>query len=492
MDVPENVAARLRELPDKPGCYLMRDRRGAIIYIGKAVSLRKRVRSYFRAGTLRRADPKLRGLVRAVADIDWIVQRSEAHAVIAEGQLIKEYKPRYNVDFKDDKRFPLLRLDVDQPFPKLTLCRFRREDGAQYFGPYRASRAARVAHEFVEKTFGLRRCRPRIPGPDNYRHCIDDIVRFCSAPCIGRVTAAEYRERVQEAAAFLRGERPEYLKTLRAEMEQAGAERDYERAAALRDTLLPLTAAVKERAIRAGGMTHASMDVAAGAAALRVILRLAHDPRSIEAYDISNISGTYAVGAMVCARDGVPQRNRYRRFRIRTVEGSDDPAMMAEMLNRRFERLRREDGAPPDLVLIDGGLTQLRAVRRALDDGGWRAVPVAALAKRFEELYVTDHEKPVRLPADSPALRILRVLRDESHRFALAYHRRLRGQRIRESALDQIPGIGSDRKLALLQAFGSVRRLEQASEMELAAVPGVGPKTAALVYGWLHPSIERR
>ncbi len=486
MDIPEKVAARLRELPDKPGCYLMRDRRGTIIYVGKAVSLRKRVRSYFRAGTLRRADPKLRGLVRAVADIDWIVQRSEAHAVIAEGQLIKEYKPRYNVDFKDDKRFPLLRLDIDQPFPRLTLCRLRRDDGAQYFGPYRASQAARVAHEFVEKTFGLRRCRPRVPGIDDHKHCIDDIVRFCAAPCVGKVDAAGYRARVTEAAAFLRGERPAYLKALRSEMEKAGAARDYERAAALRDTLLPLTAAVKERAIRAGGMARPVMDVQAGMTALRSILRLPHDPRRIEAYDISNISGTYAVGAMVCFEDGVPQRKRYRRFRIRTIEGSNDPAMMAEMVTRRFERLRGDGGAPPDLVLVDGGLTQLRAARQALDRGGWHAVPIAALAKRFEELYTPRDETPRRLPADSPALRILRVLRDESHRFALGYHRRLRGQRIRESVLDEIPGIGTDRKAALLKAFGSVHRLAQASEAQLAAVSGVGPKTAALIHGRLH------
>ncbi len=486
MDLPEKVAAKLRELPDQPGCYLMRDRRGVIVYVGKAVSLRKRVRSYFRAGTLRRADPKLRGLVHAVADIDWIVQRSDAHAVITEGRLIKEYKPRYNVDFKDDKRFPLLRLDIDQPFPRLTLCRLRRDDGAVYFGPYRASQAARVAHEFVEKTFGLRRCRPRVPCERDHRHCIDDIVRYCAAPCIGKVDAAAYRARVDEAIAFLRGERREPLKALRVEMEQAAAARDFERAAALRDTLLPLTAAVKERAIRAGGLPRPVMDVAAGLAVLRDVLRLPYAPHRIEAYDISSISGTYAVGAMVCAEDGVPQPNRYRRFRIRTVDGSNDPAMMAEMVSRRFERLRTEGGLPPDLVLIDGGPIQLRAVRLALDLGGWTAVPAASLAKRFEELYSQEAAEPHRFAPDSPALRILQVLRDESHRFALDYHRRLRGQRIRESALDDIPGLGRDRKVALLKRFGSVRRLAQASEADLAAVPGVGPKTAAGVFQWFH------
>lgn len=487
MNIPEKVSSQLRELPDAPGCYIMRDRRGVIIYVGKARSLRKRVRSYFRAGALRRADPKLRGLVHAVADIDWMVQRSEAHAVITEGQLIKEYKPRYNIDFKDDKRFPLLRIDSDQPYPRITLCRLRRDDGAYYFGPYRASRAARVAHEFVEKTFGLRRCRPRIPGPEDHKHCIDDIVRFCAAPCIGKVDAAGYHARVAEAAAFLRGERPGYLKALRAEMEQAAAARDYERAAAVRDTLLPLTVAVKERAVRAGGMARPRMDTQAGLKALRTTLGLEHDPQRIEAYDISNVSGTYAVGAMVCFEGGVPQRKRYRRFRIRTIEGSNDPAMMAEMITRRFARLRDEAGKPPDLVLVDGGITQLRAARRALDDGGWREIPAAALAKRFEALYTLDDPAPHRLPDESPALRILRFLRDESHRFALDYHRRLRGKRIRESALDEIPGIGGDRKAALLKAFGSVNRLAQASRPELAAVRGMGPKTAALVYGWLHP-----
>ncbi len=485
MSWPETVVMRLRELPDRPGCYLMRDRRGVIIYVGKALSLRKRVQSYFRQGTLRRADPKLRGLLHAVADVEWIVQRSEAHAVITEGRLIKEYKPRYNVDFKDDKRFPLLRIDVGQPFPRVTLCRLRRDDGAFYSGPYRASQTARAAHDFIEKTFGLRRCRTRIPGVADHRHCIADRVRFCTAPCIGSIDAAGYRERVELACAFLRGERPEFLKALRVEMEQAATARDYERAARLRDLLLPLTAAVRERAIRAGGMPRPLMDTAAGIAALRAELALPCDPRRIEAYDISNISGTYAVGAMVCAVDGIPQRRRYRRFRIRTVTGTNDPAMMAEMIGRRFERLREEAALPPDLVLLDGGLPQLRTVRRVLDRLGFQALPVAALAKRLEEIYPPDDERPRRLAPDSPALRILQVLRDEAHRFALDYHRGLRARRMRESALDAIPGIGSDRKAALFKAFGSVRRLAQAQVSELAAIPGIGPKTAALVHAWL-------
>ncbi len=492
MDIPEKVAAGLRALPDSPGCYLIRDRRGKIIYVGKAVSLRKRVRSYFSAGALRRADPKLRGLLRAAAAIDWIVQRSEAHAVITEGQLIKEYKPRYNVAFKDDKRFPLLRVDVGQPFPRITLCRLRRDDGALYFGPYRASQTARVAHEFIEKKFGLRRCRTRLPGPEDHRHCIDDIVRSCAAPCIGNVDAAAYHALVDEACAFLRGERPAYLKELRGAMQQAAAAGDYERAAALRDVLLPLNAAVRERAVRADGMARPAMDGAAAAAALRDALDLPRLPERIEAYDVSNISGTFAVGALVYAERGIPRRNRYRRFRIRAAEGAGDPAAMAEMISRRFERLRVEGGAPPDLVLVDGGLPQLHAARRALDRGGWRSVPVAALAKRLEELYTENRKQKQRFPADSPALRLLQMLRDESHRFALDYHRRLRGRRIRDSVLDEIPGVGPDRKRALLVVFGSAKRVARATAAELAAVSGVGPRTAALVAAWFRQAPDKR
>ena len=209
MQISDTLQTKLRALPDAPGCYLFRDRRGRIIYVGKAVSLRKRVQSYFREASLRRGSPKLRGLVRSVDDLEVVVVRNEAEAVLTEGQLIKDYRPRYNVSFRDDKRFLLLRIDLREPYPVIRLCRIQREDEAQYFGPYASSAAARAAVDFVEKRYGLRKCAPREPDAQTYQHCLNDVIRFCSAPCVGKVTREAYHARVAEACAFLRGRRPQ-------------------------------------------------------------------------------------------------------------------------------------------------------------------------------------------------------------------------------------------------------------------------------------------
>jgi len=334
----------------------------------------------------------------------------------------------------------------------------------------------------VEKRFGLRKCPPERPDADTYRHCINDIVRYCAAPCIGRVSPGAYRARCDEACAFLRGERPAVLKELRAKMAQAAAALDYERAAALRDTLLALEATVRQRARVAPTPALERRAGLAGVAELQRALRLPSAPHTIEAYDISNISGTYAVGSLVCAADGIPRRNRYRRFRIRTVEGRDDVAMMAEIIRRRFGREPREAQRLPDLVLLDGGLPQLHAARGELRRLGLGALPCAALAKRLEEIHRDEIGQPVRLPGDSPALKVLQRIRDEAHRFAFTYHRHLRGRLIRESVLDEVPGVGPKRKRRLLERFGSVRRLAQAGAEEIArAAPGIGLDAARAV-----------
>ena len=486
MQWPDVIRRKLKELPDAPGVYLMRGRDGSIIYVGKAASLRKRVQSYFRDSTWRKADPKIRGLIRSIADFDVLSLKSEAEAVLTEGRLIKEYKPRYNSLFKDDKRFPLLRVDLNRPFPRMELCRIQKNDGALYFGPYTSGLAARAALEFVERRFGLRRCRPAVPDADTYTHCHDDIIRHCSAPCIGRVTPEEYMERVRTACAFLRGERPEFLKEVRLQMETAAAERRYEDAAALRDMLFLLHQAVKERALvrRTGRMLRD--DTGAGLRELAEALGLEQPPRVIECFDISNISGTCAVAGMVAAVDGLPAPQRYRRFRIKTVEGSDDPRMMAEAVRRRYGRLQAEGGSLPDLLVVDGGITQLRAARAALADLKI-GIPAVGLAKRHEEI-VRDGRPNLLLPHDSRALRVITGLRDEAHRFAISYHRRLRSERIRASALDEIETIGSKKKEILLRYFGSFERLRRAGLEELCAVPGIGPKTAERIRSTLSRS----
>jgi len=384
MQWPENIQKKLKALPDAPGVYLMRGREGAIIYVGKAASLRKRVQSYFRESTLRKAEPKVRGLIRSITDFDVLVLKSEAEALLTEGKLIKEYKPRYNTMFKDDKRFPLLRVYLNKPFPKFELCRIHKNDSGTYFGPYTSGLAARAALEFVEKRFGIRQCRSTRPDAETYKHCNNDIIRDCAAPCIGKVTPKEYRERVEIACAFLRGERPEFIREIRAQMKEASAEHRFEEAAALRDMVLLLHRAVKERALVRKTDKMKTSEAKAGIQELGEALGLKTPPRVIECFDISNISGTYAVASMVAAVDGVPTPQRYRRFRIKTVEGSDDPRMMAEAVKRRYSRLKKEQGAMPDLLVVDGGITQLRAARKVLSKLGVD-LPSVGLAKQFEE-----------------------------------------------------------------------------------------------------------
>ncbi len=500
MQWPESIRKKLKELPDKPGVYLMRGRTGAIIYVGKAASLRKRVQSYFRESTYRKSDPKLRGLIRSIVDFDVLVLKSEAEAVLTEGRLIKEYKPRYNSFFKDDKRFPLLQIDLRKPFPKFGLCRIDKKDGAQYFGPYASAAAARAALEFVEKRFGIRRCRPDRPDADTYKHCNNDIIRHCAAPCVGKVTPEQYRERVETACAFLRGERPDVLKEVRAQMEKAAKAHRFEEAAALRDLLFLLTRAVKERALVRKTDRMLLDDADAGVNELAGVLGLSGPPRVIECFDVSNISGTHAVASMVAAVNGRPAPQRYRRFRIKTVEGSDDPRMMAEAVGRRYRRLKEEGGEMPDLLIVDGGITQLRAAFQCLEKIGVNLPPEAqpreagasapamkrsgmaiiGIAKRQEEI-VRQGQPSILLPRDSKALRVITNLRDEAHRFAISYHRRLRSRRIRESALDEIPGFGRKTKEQLLNHFGSFARLRKATVEELQTVPGIGPQTARVL-----------
>ncbi|MEI7899561.1 MAG: excinuclease ABC subunit UvrC [bacterium] len=472
---------KLATLPEKPGCYLLRDRKGTIIYVGKAVSLRRRVQSYFRPATLRDAPPKLRSLINCVADLEVITARNETEALLTESTLIKQYRPRFNIVLRDDKRYLSLRADPRDPVPRLTTCRIVRNDNALYFGPFPSAAVVRTVLDFTEKRYGLRKCTPIRPDAETYQHCINDIIRFCSAPCVGRVTPDAYRLRFDEACAFLRSERPGVIEEVKAQMRSAAEARDFEKAAALRDTWFALREMVKQRArVVATPAMHAA-DARAGIRELQRLIGLPAVPALIEGFDISNLFGTYSVASLVAAVDGLPDRRLYRRFRIRTVEGADDPRSMAEVIRRRYARQRDERKPLPGLILIDGGVTQLRAVREALAALGLGQVPAVGLAKEMEAIVLDDGRPPLLLPRESDALRVLTRLRDEAHRFAVDYHRRLRNRLIRESALDEVPGIGPAKKAALLTRFGSVYRLARASPDDIGAVPGIGRTLAEAV-----------
>lgn len=460
----------------------MRDPDGEIIYVGKAVSLRKRVQSYFRDASLKSASPKIRSLVNSVNQIDIIEVHNEAAALLTEDELIKTYQPRYNVLLKDDKRFLLLRVDQTIEIPRFELVRLRRNDKAIYFGPYISSTAARGTLDFIEKHFGLRKCTPLHPDLQTYKHCNNDIIRFCSAPCINRIAPDEYRDRIQQACDFLRGRRPDLIKHLREQMQTASANLDFEQAASLRDTLHAINRAIKQHARAIPNISIHKQDALAGLKQLQEILSLPTLPHVIEAFDISNILGTHAVASMVCAVDGIPAPNRYRRFKIKTVEGANDPAMMAEVITRRIRGLRENQQPFPDLILVDGGITQLNATRQVLQQIGATEIPTAGLAKRHEEIVTGSDTPPLRLERNAPGLKVLQRLRDEAHRFAITYHRTLRNRRIRESRLDEIPGIGQKRKELLLQTFGSVRRILNAGPEGIAQVPGIGSELAQAIY----------
>ena len=473
---------KLQDLPDKPGCYLMRDRAGKIIYVGKAVSLRKRVQSYFRRSTFLKAPPKLRGLINSVEDLDVVVVRNEAEALLTEGQLIKDYKPRFNVVFRDDKRYLAVRAEHHLAIPRFAECRIVRDDGDEYFGPFPSSGVVRTVKDFAERHFGIRQCTVAQPDADTHRHCHNDRIARCSAPCIGSVSPEEYRGRFEKACAFLRNGDPAVVAEIREAMTAAAAAQDFERAAGLRDTIAAIADMARQRA-RAISPPHIPrLDAAEGCEALAAALALPAAPHVIEGFDISHISGTLTVASMVASVDGAPMPQRYRRFRIRSVEGIDDPLSIAEVVRRRYARCQAEGAPLPDLVMVDGGITQLRAARGALDELGLGHIPSIGLAKQFEEIVVDrPGTESILLERGSPALNVLVRLRDEAHRFAITYNRGLRLKRIRESVLDEVEGVGETRKTLLLKRFGSVRRIAAATEAEIAAVGGIGDALARVI-----------
>jgi len=520
---------KLGELPHKPGIYLMKDRFGTVIYVGKARDLRKRVTQYFHPSRRLGWDLKFNALVEAIHDFDVHVVRNEPESLLLESKLIKEFHPRYNVSFRDDKRFLLLKVNLNDPIPNFTFTRLRKDDGARYFGPFVSSSGLRNTLTLVRRQFNLRGCRVFTPGEADYKHCLYAHLKYCTAPCIGNVTRDQYREQVLAACEFLDGQCREMKEQLEVEMRKAAASQDYEKAADFRDLLKDLVRTTKrtEKFERVPYTLPLAIDPERDLAALAEALGLSAPPRRIEGFDISNISGTFAVASLVSFKHGRPDRANYRRFKIKTVAGQDDFASMAEVVRRRYTRLlnessaarpgsRAEGGEPipqelqrlveetsgavrrgkrvapgkplsliPDLILIDGGKGQLNAACAELAKLDLSHVPVIGLAKEFEEIYRPGESQPLRLGLDHPVVKLLQRIRDESHRVANSYNAQLRIKRISESVLDEFPGIGGQRKQALLKKFGSVQRLRTATLEQIAQVPGFGGKAAAELKAFL-------
>ena len=466
----------------------MRDRRGVIIYVGKAKDLKRRVSSYFRPGA--KHAPKVRSMVDTVYDFEFMTVKNEAESLLTEASLIKRHKPHFNILMRDDKRYLALRADPSEDWPRFTCCRIVRDDGARYFGPFPSAPVVRTAKDFCEKRWGLRECPCIVPDGEAHRHCLANVIRRCSAPCLGKISPADYRARFDEACAFLEGKRPAVLTEVDAEMRSAADEGDYEKAARLRDTLFALKEMTKAHFIRkTPERTHA--EAREGLEGLAEAIGLPAPPGIIECVDISNLFGTHNVASLVVAREGLPDGRFYRHFKIKSFTGADDPRAMAEVMTRRFRRdsTVAEHLPIPDLVICDGGITQLRAARAAMAAllaagnalEGAERVPFVGLAEKQEIIVMDDGRPDIFLPRDSQALFVITRLRDEAHRFAITYHRSLRERTIRESVLDEVPGIGEAKKLKLLKSFKSVYGIARADEAEIAAVAGVNAQIAAAV-----------
>jgi len=601
---------KLKILPTEPGVYLFKNSKGRVIYVGKAINLRNRVKSYFSS---QHADsPKTQALVRNIADVEYLLTDSEVEALILESNLIKKHKPKYNIRLTDDKSYPYLRVTLQEDFPRLEIVRTVKKDGSRYFGPYTNVGAVHETLKLLKRIFPIRSCKQGGLKKQE-RPCLNAFIQRCSAPCQGQITKDDYRKMVADIISFLEGKEETLVHKLEKQMKEAAERLDFEKAAELRDQLLSVEKVREKQKIVSGNFV--DMDVlnyAQGAerACVQIFfvrggkvmggdhfilesgaemegreilsaflkqyyyqakyipsqillpeevpekevltcwlaekkggkvvlkfpqrgykkellelagknaweslqqetkireqrkqkeelalieiagaLNLLEKPHRLECYDISNIQGQEAVASMVVFEEGRPNRSEYRRFKIKTVEGPDDFASMAEVIRRRFEKGLRGDerfSILPDLVIVDGGKGQLAAARKVMKKLGVAQIPIVSIAEKEEEIYCEGQSLPIVLPRDSQALYLLQRIRDEAHRFAITYHRLLRGRRNLASVLDDIPGLGPQRKSALLQYFNfSLQRIRQASLEELQKVAGLGKTTAYQVWNFFHTS----
>jgi excinuclease ABC subunit C len=591
--VPESIASKLPHLPETAGVYLWKAADGTILYVGKAKRLRSRVRSYF-AVDHRATSIKTHAMVRQIADLETIVVPTEAHALILEANLIKEYRPRFNIALRDDKSYPYIKVTIQEPFPRVYVTRRLVDDGARYFGPYTDVGAMRRSLNVVKRIFTVRSCTYDMPREMPARPCLDHSIGRCKAPCALLQSQAEYRAMIDEVIAFLDGRADEVTRRVRERMELAAESLDFERAAELRDVLRHLEkmeeptvvvrvaggdsdvigyardgedASVATLRIRGGkllardhrfleniedepdarvlaaylagsyvgpterapelllpfevedsellattlGATRmlipqrgskrdlvdlaeqnarhlleefklASLEADERAAdpvyELARVLGLQKIPRSFVCFDISTAQGTDTVGSCVWFENGRPKRAEYRKFKVKTVVGTDDFASMREVVQRYFQRRITEEKPIPDLVVVDGGKGQLGVAGEALRELGLAELPLISLAKREEEVFILGRSEPLRLSRRSPGLRLLQQARDEAHRFAITYNRKRRTMRTVTSELLRLPGIGPAKRRELLRVFGSVQGIRDAGVEEVAKVRGFNRASA--------------
>ncbi len=600
---------QITSLPTRPGVYLFKNGVGEVLYVGKAKSLRVRVRSYFRAGPS--SSPKTQSLVQRIESVETIVVGSEAEALILEANLIKEHQPRFNVQLRDDKRYPYIKVTLNEAFPRVYVTRRTVDDGSRYFGPYTAVGSMRRALDLIKRLYTVRSCRYDLPDETPSRPCLDYHIGLCLAPCVGLQDQASYAAMIDEIVSVLEGESEAVRAQVEERMRMAAEATDFERAARLRDLLPALDALAREQRVeKLGGGNHDVVGLARdGALAVGVVMRirrgvllgrdtqrfsdiedesddallasfatryylgrgdlgygdipgevlvpaefedqevlteilteatghhiriflpqrgakerllaLAGDnarhaledtrasledvadradlvlydlqekldlkivPRLMVCFDVSHTQGTETVASAAVFENGEPKKAEYRHMRIKGDWGNDDYRSMAEVVSRYFRRRTEEDKPLPDLALIDGGKGQLRAAANALRELGMSDVALAALAKREETVFLPGRSEPIRLEKRDRALHVLQRIRDEAHRFAVSYNRKLRRKRTIRSDLADIPGIGPNRQRLLLQRFGSVRGVRGASPGDIARIPGFSDTLAARILTYL-------
>lgn len=603
-----DIENKLKTTPTKPGVYLLQGAAADVLYVGKAKLLRNRLRNHFNPG--RAEDSRHHVLMAKVKDFEVIVVDSEVEALILEANLVKEYKPRYNVNLKDDKSYPYIRI-TNEPYPRVFVTRKIKKDGSQYFGPYTDVKNMRQLLTAIRRIFPIRTCALNLTeesiGQKKFKVCLNYHIGRCYGPCENFISRADYQTLVNRVVSFIRGESEALIQDLTERMARASEQLQFEEAAKIRDQLKALetfqsrqkvvepgasdrdihnfamvknhacsvvfsvrhgkinnrqhfflqtpegvtdeeilAAALEQYYLRAEyipaeifipfvvedseslekwlsekrgkkvsisvpqkGQKAQLMDmgqknarlllnelllqknqykekVASSVLALQQDLSLHHAPKHIEAFDISHLAGQDTVASMVCFENGQPKKSEYRKFKIQTVDGIDDFKSMAEVVHRRYSRLLDEGADLPDLILIDGGKGQLSSAVTVLRNLGLADQPVIGLAKRLEEVFVPGISDPQNIPKSSPSLHLLQRVRDESHRFAVTFQRSLRGKRMIHSVLDDIPGVGENRKKALLQAFGSVDEIKKANVEDIQAVPGISRALAETIFDALN------
>lgn len=595
------IQEQLKLLPTNPGVYLMKNEQAKIIYVGKAINLKNRVKSYFQSS--KNHSPKVKSMVEKISDFEYIITANEIEALILECNLIKKYRPKYNISLRDDKTYPYIKVTLNEDYPTVSITRKILKDGAKYFGPYTSAGAVHEVLNLLKKLFQIRSCRQM----NTKRPCLEFHIKRCLAPCTGRVAKSEYREMIKSLCLFLEGRNEVVLKELTSRMQIAAENFQFELAAKLRDQVLAIEkisakqniiigssdqdiiglarkadeACIQIFFIRSGKMigrdhfllngtedetdsallnafleqyynkatfipkeillpaeieneeilsawlsqkkngkvsfglpqrgvkkemvlmandnavvvleeqmikNSAGLEQTVGAMKdLGRYLRMEKELKRIECFDISHIQGSETVASMVVFSNGAPDKQEYRRYKLKSVEGKpDDFKSMQEVVGRRY---RQSDGIMPDLIIIDGGKGQLNSALEIIRALGHYQIPVVGLAKQFEYVFLEGQSEPVILPPNSKALYLIQRIRDEAHRFAITYHRKLRHKRNLVSVLDHIEGIGPTRRKALWDAFGSIAEIKKAKITDLTAVPGISENIANNIVKYFKNSI---